>query len=327
MNFTNMTAEQLSQYDWGNSDIEFENPNDSDNESVDSYISSKDNKELPKLEKLEPILDNILLSKFTELTKMFYSAIKNSNMSEEAKSKLREPYKKIENEIKGNLNLLENKKKKKCDNSSCSCTDCTTTKKRWTAKKMFLTVPYNCAPKDMVMEYFKNKYNLCKIAVATEIHKEAKQENIEKYGTDKHIHIYIEWTAKKDIKNPSYLNLDSSFKQFGNINTDIETIRKRTKENVYSYMLKTDKDAISYGFNIHYDTYGKLKKKELYYKLVSGEWSLKDLMKYDPSLLATINIETLYKRIQKNWDLATDPNKQYMFNRQHWSIDNIITIE
>lgn len=285
------------------------------------YQQPKIEKNYPiPLEKLEPISNDVLLGKFTELTRMFYSAIKNSSMSEDAKSKLREPYKLIEKELVNQLGIVANKNKKKCENSGCLCTDCAVTKKRWTAKKMFLTIPYNCAPKSLVLDYYKNKYNLCKVAIAQETHKQAKPDAVKKYGTDIHLHVYIEWTAKKDIKNPSYLNLDESFEQYGNINTDIETIRKRTKENVFSYILKTDKEALSWGFNIHMDVYGKLKKKELWYKVVSGEWSLKDIIKYDPSILIDTDIEKLYTKLNKNWTLCSNKDKQYMFSRTSWGI-------
>jgi hypothetical protein len=48
---------------------------------------------------------------------------------------------------------------------------------------------------------------------------------------------------------------------------------------------------------------------------------------YDPSLLATTNIENLYKKIHHNWNIATNPDKKYMFNKQHWNISKTITIE
>lgn len=254
------------------------------------------NDNYPKIEKLEPISDSVLLSKFTELTKLFYSTMKSCDWSEDLKEEKKKAYRNIENVIKKQLNITEDKNKKKCDNSDCKCTDCTPTKKRWTAKKMLLTIPYNSAPKELVMDYYKNNYNICKIAIAQEEHKEFNT----KYNTDLHLHLYIEWTAKKDIKNPSYLNLDDEFKQFGNINVDIETIRKRTKENVYSYLLKTDKNAKSWGFNIHYDAYGKLKKKELWYKYYTGEWSMKDIVAYDPSIAYGRDLIKLKDKIDTN---------------------------
>ena len=185
MDFQNMTEEQLAQYDWGNSDIEYENIDESDNESINSYISVKNKKESPKLEKLEPISDNILLSKFTELTKIFYSTVKSSNWSEEIKNKMKNSYKKIDNELQKQLNIKKDNKKK-CDNSNCSCTDCQPTKKRWTAKKMLLTIPYTSASKEEILKYYKNKYNLCKIGIAQENHKNSVQNTILTY-----IYIYI----------------------------------------------------------------------------------------------------------------------------------------
>lgn len=324
MNFYNMTEEQLKQYDYGSSDIEFENmyssdddgyeKNNKNNKNMNNNVITKNKDQIP-LERLEPISDSVLLSKFTELTKMFYSAIKNSNMSEEAKNKLRTPYQKIEKEIKDKLGLSEKKNQKQCDNSNCSCADCQLTKKRWTAKKMLLTIPYTKAPKDIVMEYYKTKYNLCKIAIAQEKHKEFN----DKYNTDLHLHLFIEWTAKKDIKNPSYLNLDESFKQYGNINVDIETIRKRTKENVYSYLLKTDKGAKSWGFNIHYDSYGKLKAKELWYKYYTGEWSLKDIVAYDPSIAFGRDLKKLKNRIDSNFSWIDDDYEGKISKRINWA--------
>lgn len=262
------------------------------------------------LEKVVPMKDNIILEKFTELIRMFNSAIKNTNMSDEAKEKLRKPYKKISEEITKQLNLVTNNNKKKCDNSNCSCSDCSQIKKRWTAKKMLLTIPYNSAPKQLVLDYYKNKYNLCKVAIAQEKHKEFNT----KYNTDLHLHLYIEWTAKKDIKNPAYLNLDDSFEEFGNTKVDIETIKKRTKENVYSYLLKTDKMADSWGFNIHYDSYGKLKPKELWHKYATGEWSFRDIVKYDPSIAFGRDLKKLKEKIEGNFlwlDKDSGQTKKY----------------
>lgn len=123
----------------------------------------------------------------------------------------------------------------KCEKSDCPCKDCNVSKKRWTAGKMFLTISKTDVSRELVLEYYKNNF------------------------------VYIEWTANKDINSPHYLNLPEEYACYGNIHTKIDTIKKRTKENIYSYMIKTDKQAISWGFNLHKDAIGKLKPKELWY--------------------------------------------------------------
>lgn len=275
-------------------------------------IKNIDKNQIP-LEKLNPISDSVLLSKFTELTKLFYSTMKSCDWSQGLKEEKKKAYRNIENEIKEQLNIKENENKKKCDDSGCKCDDCPNIKKRWTAKKMFLTIDYNEAPKAEIMEYFKNSFNLCKIAVAQEEHKEVK------HNTNKHLHLYIEWTAKKDIKNKDYLNLPENFSKYGNIITNIKTIKKQTKENVYSYMLKTDKNCISWGFNIHMDVYGKLKTKELWYKYYTGEWSMKDIIAYDPSIAFGRNLEKIKERIDSNFLWADRDSGSKASQKINWS--------
>lgn len=246
-----------------------------------------------------------LLDYLTSMKKLFntYKKGVKEKYSEKIMEKTSKEFNNVAKTLEDNLGEKRFKNKNKCNKSNCNCENCPNIKKRYTAKKMFLTIPYTSIEKEKLMDYMKNKYNLCKIAIAQEIHKEAKQEYIDKYGTNKHIHIFIEWTAKKDIKNPDYMNLPDEYKIYGNTKTDIETIKKRTKENIYSYLLKTDKNVISWGFNIHTDVYGKLKKKELWYKLYTGEWSFKDIVKYDPSILLQNDIEKLYNRFFYNWNL------------------------
>lgn len=186
--------------------------------------------------------------------------------------------------------------------------------KRWNAKKFFLTIPYNSSSKEEIMKYYLSnpKMNLCKAAVAQEVHKKAKPELVEKYGTDKHLHVYLEFTAKKDVRNANYFNLPEEFSVNGNINVDIESIKKRTKENIYSYLLKTDKKTYSYGFNIRQDAYGKLKIKEIMYKYAIGEWSLTDIVLYDPSWLLK-NLDKIDDRIRENMRLLSLDSTRFIW--------------
>lgn len=132
---------------------------------------------------------------------------------------------------------------------------------------MFLTISKTDVSRELVLEYYKNNF------------------------------VYIDWTANKDINSPHYLNLPEEYACYGNIHTKIDTIKKRTKENIYSYMIKTDKQAISWGFNLHKDAIGKLKPKELWYIFYTVEQSLRDVVEYDPSIAVGRNLEKLYERL------------------------------
>lgn len=166
------------------------------------------------------------------------------------------------------------------------------------ARKFFLTIPRTEAPKKEVLEYYLNnpKMNIQKAAIAQETHK------TEKDGIEHHLHVYLEFCAKKDIRKNDFFNLPEEFIKYGNINTDWDTIKKRTKENIFSYMLKADKNAYSYSFNIRKAALGKLKQKEIWYKIAIGEWTIKDYILYDPSILGSMSIDKLTDRYLKNLD-------------------------
>jgi hypothetical protein len=216
------------------------------------------------------------------------TSIVNNDYTKKVECDLLKEYIKVENMLK---NQLKNDGKDVIDKKG----------KRWNAKKFFLTIPYNRSNKKDIIDYYLNnpKMNICKAAVAQEVHKKAKIELVEKYGTDKHLHVYLEFAAKKDVRSANYFNLPEEYSKYGNINVDIESIRKRTKENIYGYMLKSDNNTYSYGFNIRQDAYGKMKQKEIWYKYAIGEWDLGDVVKYDPSYL-TKNISKLDDRLQEN---------------------------
>ena len=73
------------------------------------------------------------------------------------------------------------------------------------------------------------------------------------------------------------------------------------KEQVFSYLLKEDKKAHSYGFNIRKDVYGKLKTKDIAYKYAIGEWEFSDIITYDPSIILTKNVKKWNDMITDNW--------------------------
>lgn len=218
------------------------------------------------------------------LGKITYT-ITNKKLTKKAKNDLLNDYVKLEKQLKNQLEKEGREKIPKKNNSTKN------TNFRKYAKKYFLTISKTDASKSDVFNYYlKNeKMNIKKAAIAQEKHKD---------GTN-HLHIYLEFAAKKDIRKKNYFNLPDTFKKYGNINTDWDTLKKRTKENVYSYMLKSDKNAYSYGFNIRKDCLGKLKEKEIWYKIAIGEWSLKDYILYDPSLLGK-NIPKLHDRLLEN---------------------------
>ena len=48
------------------------------------------------------------------------------------------------------------------------------------------------------------------------------------------------------------------------------------------------------------DVYGKLKPKELWLKFYTREWSLKEIIKYDPSIIIGKNIERFHQKLNDN---------------------------
>ncbi len=248
-----------------------------------------------KLEKLETSTEynNKIFNYISELGKLFSKTVDSSKWSQEVKTNMKNNFLKIEKNIKNEFK--PDMGKKKCNKSDCDCHDCGEKKgKRWTAKKFLLTINKTTAPKDMVLNYYNKVMNLKEIAVAKETYKNPKENTIEN-----HLHIYMEFTAKKNIKSPKYFELPTEFSQYGNTYVRIDTIGKKTKEQVFGYLLKEDKDAISYGFNIRKDVYGKLKAKDIWYKYMVGEWNLKDIVTYDPSYM-TKNLRKITSTITDN---------------------------
>ena len=226
-------------------------------------------KEIVKLEKLDNKIN--IIDYLGKLGKIFTKTIASSNWSEKVKGDINKEFIKVEKYLKDQLKdenkeFIEKKPKQF----------------RKYARKFFLTISRTEANKKDVFNYFLNnpKMNIQKAAIAQEEHKS------EKDGIQHHLHIYLEFCAKKDIRKMDYFNLPDEFKQFGNTSTDWDTIKKNTKENVFSYILKADKMTFSYGFNIRQAALGKLKQKEIWYKIAIGEWSLKDYILYDPSIMS-----------------------------------------
>lgn len=249
----------------------------------------------PKTPKIEPIKENKIdiIEYLGKLGKLFTTVIKSSNYSDHVKSNLNKEFNKVEKYLKDQLKeenkeLIDKKPKQF----------------RKYARKFFLTISKTEASKKDVLDYYLNnkKMNIQKAAIAQESHKDGSH----------HLHVYLEFCAKKDIRKMDYFNLPEEYKEYGNINTDWDTLKKNTKENVFSYMLKSDKEAYSYSFNIRQAALGKLKQKEIWYKIAIGEWTLKDYILYDPSLLGSSNIKSLANKF-------TD-NMSYIKNN-HWKID------
>lgn len=249
-----------------------------------------------KLEKLESNKIDIV-EYIGKLGKIFNKTINSSNWSDKVKKDMKNEFIKVEKYLKDQL-----KKEGK------ECIEKKPKGFRKYARKFFLTISRTEAPKKEILEYYLNnpKMNIQKAAIAQETHK------TEKNGIDHHLHIYLEFCAKKDIRKNEFFNLPEKYKQYGNISADWDTIKKRTKENIFSYMLKSDNLAFSYGFNIRKAALGKLKQKEIWYKIAIGEWSIKDYILYDPSILGTTNIKKLTEKYIENIT--------YIKNC-HWNID------
>lgn len=245
-----------------------------------------------KIEKLsfDENLNKKLLEYISELGKMYSATIKSSKWSEKVKNDNLKNFKKIENKFKSEFDDKAIKRKK-CNKSNCECNDCIQPKgKRWNAKKFNITIPKTEAPREKVLHYYRKTLDIKEIAVGRELHED---------GTY-HLHIYIEFVAKKNIKSPKYFDLPEEFKKYGNIHPNIDTLGKKTKESWFRYITMEDKDCISWGFNIWAERLGKLKPKDIAGKLIHSEWSFKDWILYDPSIILTKNIEKLYETLEKN---------------------------
>ena len=94
--------------------------------------------------------------------------------------------------------------------------------------------------------------------------------------------------------NDNFLNIDSH-------KAYIETIGRRKKENLYNELLELDSNCEFYGFDIKWDRFGKLKPKEIWYKYVTYEWNIIDIIKYDPSYL-TKNLKKIVEKVESNRD-------------------------
>lgn len=230
-----------------------------------------------------------VLVKVNELAKMYLSSLKRSRYGKDEKEQLKVEYLRINDDLIKKVKDPKPQTKNPKPKTSNQKTYNKANGNRWSAKKFFLTISKTDAPKGKVLDYYLKNMNLSKAAIAREKHKD---------GTN-HLHVYVEFVVKKDIKNVKFFNLPDEFTEYGNISVNVDTIRKHTKENIYSYMLKTDKNVFSYGFNIRQDAYGKLKPKEVWYKVSIGEWNLGDVVKYDPSYL-TKNLIKLNDRISDN---------------------------
>lgn len=241
------------------------------------------------LERLETSSEynNKIFNYISELGKIF-NTVCSKNLTNEAKNNMKNSFIKIEKNIKNEFR--PDMGKKKCNKSDCDCHDCGEKKgKRWTAKKFLITIAKTEAPRTEVLNYYLSNMGLKEIAVARETHKDG----------DHHLHVYMEFTAKKNIKSPKYFKLPDSFEKYGNTMARIDTLGKKTKEQVFSYLLKEDKKVCSYGFNIRKDVYGKLKAKDIWYKYMIGEWNLKDIVTYDPSYM-TKDLRKLTSTITDN---------------------------
>lgn len=242
------------------------------------------------LEKLETSneYNNKIFNYISELGKLFTKTIESSKWSQPVKVNMKNNFIKIEKNIKNEFK--PDFGKKKCNKSDCDCHDCGEKKgKRWTAKKFLITIAKTEASRTDVLNYYLNNMGLKEIAVARETHKDG----------DHHLHVYLEFTAKKNIKSPKYFKLPIEFEKYGNTTARIDTLGKKTKEQVFSYLLKEDKKVCSYGFNIRQDVHGKLKQKDIWYKYMTDEWNLRDIVMYDPSYM-TKNLRKLTDTIADN---------------------------
>lgn len=241
-------------------------------------------------------LNEKLLSYISEMGKMISTALSTNWKTEKAKTDFKKKFTMIEKKFKTEFNDSA-VKKKRCDNSGCSCNDCVQPKgKRWNAKKFNITIPKTEAPREEVLNFYRRKLDVKELAVGRELHSDGSH----------HLHVYIQFVAKKNIKSPKYFDLDESFVKYGNIHPNISTLGKKTKESWFNYITMEDKDCISWGFNVWYERLGKLKPKDIAGKLFNGEWKLRDWIKYDPSIMLTKNLKKYTDFLEENVKFAND---------------------
>lgn len=312
--YSSMSEEQLYVLDWGDSDVEgeFKYNNFSKREYKDRnsprYPNTKGNSENTEnsndsednaKENIEDLPKNIpkkIENNFKMVKNKYIEVVNKTDWSNNAKETSIKTVTRVINEAIGLVKYAKNY----CDNPNCTCVEHSKQKVDFNSKKYLVTISYTEAPLDKVLEYYRKKFGIKEIAIAPETHKETTEEMIIKWGTDKHLHLYIEFSARKHIRRGNYFWLpEEQFGQYGNCKADFRVIKKKEKEEVFNYMVKECKEPVSVGFDIQQEVHGKLKDRDIWYRISCGEWSLQDAIKYKP-MMALQNVIKQYNDLTIN---------------------------
>lgn len=130
--------------------------------------------------------------------------------------------------------------------------------------------------KEEILDLFKDKFHIVKGVFSEEIAPTT--------GTY-HVHAVVKLPMKKDIRSPRYFDLDG-------FHPRIDTVKNGEMVNAVDYVIKKG-NYKDYGMNSKAYIAGKQTKDELFYKVMMGEFTLKDLILCKPSYLTEL------KKIQK----------------------------
>lgn len=125
--------------------------------------------------------------------------------------------------------------------------------------------------KSEVMNFFKEKFNIVKGVFSEEIAPTT--------GTY-HVHCFVKLPMKKDIRSPRYFDIEK-------FHPNIETVKNGESVNTVDYVIKKG-NYIDFGFNSKLYSIGKLTKDELFYRVMQGEMTIKELILCKPSFLTEL---------------------------------------
>lgn len=207
---------------------------------------------------------------------------------------------------------------KYCDNMSCDCVNHKSNTVDYNSKKYMLTISRTAAPAEEVMQYYEKRYTLKEIAIAQELHKEEGD-------VDEHLHLYVEFPARRHIRRADYFKLPKEFDKYGNNVVNIKPVKKKEKETVFGYLTKECTNVISRGFDIQQEVHGKLKERDIAYRIAAGEWSMMEAARYQPYLLFNGFFRKFKRFIADVSEMVKDPlsneRDSKWWNKADWGFD------
>lgn len=192
---------------------------------------------------------------------------------------------------------------KYCDDVNCGCLNHKSNTVDFNSKKYMLTISRTAAPAKEVMQYYEKRFTLKEIAIAQELHKEEGE-------IDEHLHLYVEFPARRHIRRADYFKLPKEFDKYGNNVVSIKPVKKKEKETVFGYLTKECTNALSRGFDIQQEVHGKLKERDIAYRIAVGEWSMLEAAQYQPYLLFNGFFQKYKRFIRDVTNMFADPGSK-----------------